>query len=37
MEHALNVAEDRVGDEGTNLLDEDSETKEPAKTAVSSV
>jgi small-conductance mechanosensitive channel len=36
MEHALNVAEDRVGDEGENLLDEDSEAKEPANTAVSS-
>jgi small-conductance mechanosensitive channel len=35
MEHALNVAEDRVGDEGENLLDESTEPKEPTKTAVS--
>ena len=36
MEHALNVSEDRIGDEGENLLDEDSEEKETANTAVSS-
>ena len=36
MEHALNVAEDRVGDEGTNLIEEeDGQPKEPTKTAVS--